>query len=705
MIEQTTAFPRISYRTRGSFGPRWGFLRFGIRPLICFIAAYLAWNALSLLSLDLRDFRVSTDTMSPIHWRDASLPFAVENGESTRTFQVHVSMAGGRLAPHFLHIVPDDCLVSVRINGRLLPLNEWFPETIRCDWGRGFDVPIAEYLTTNTNHLDLVLENRGGPYGLKLERSTVDPLFAISRGFFWAFFFLGMALTVIDLRRASRPGGLFSQCERWRRALGAKTFEKGLIALVFVSSYATIFSGYGEMPGTYWDESYHVASAQKYLNHVFFMEQHPPLGKLLIALGEAVLRKNSDNTQSIRVENSGEFPRGFSFVGYRFFPVLLGWLTAPVLYFIFRLLTANMYWAFALSLLYIFDNALIVHVRGAMLEGPLLFFFAASIWQYLRLRQKIGRRKPIGWASAGFGVLLAAAFTTKLVALILVLLVAQLMWQLRSQGKRLVKFATSFVVGFGVIYFTVWQIHFSLGRRVQPELDNHGYFVASPAYQEYLTKGTTGNWWHFPTMLRDSIRFVSHYNQGVPALREGNPEENGSSPPSWILGGKAISYRWDASPGENPRYLYLQSNPVAWLSGLIGLVLAMAWIVGTFFFGLSSKRRGTRDLLLFLALYGGYMAVMFRIPRVMYLYHYFIPLLLSWLILATMIPRLKCWGRHRFTAEGKLAVLTGWALALIAAYCFFSPLTYSKPLSAAQLNSRNWIKAWGLRCVHCGSPS
>ena len=100
------------------------------------------------------------------------------------------------------------------------------------------------------------------------------------------------------------------------------------LAFLAVLSYATIVSGFSRPQALFWDENYHIASAQKYLNGVFFMEPHPPLGKLLIAAGEGLLQRNDRNDQFIDTDYATNPPEGFDFTGYRLFPVLFAWLTA-----------------------------------------------------------------------------------------------------------------------------------------------------------------------------------------------------------------------------------------------------------------------------------------------------------------------------------------------------------------------------------------
>ena len=53
-------------------------------------------------------------------------------------------------------------------------------------------------------------------------------------------------------------------------------------------------AGYGQPSSLFWDENYHIASAERYLQGKFFMEPHPGLGKMFIALGELILHPNDN---------------------------------------------------------------------------------------------------------------------------------------------------------------------------------------------------------------------------------------------------------------------------------------------------------------------------------------------------------------------------------------------------------------------------
>ncbi len=86
------------------------------------------------------------------------------------------------------------------------------------------------------------------------------------------------------------------------------------VGFLLILSYFTYVHGYWYPSELFWDENYHIASAQKYLNGVFFMEPHPPLGKLMIAAGEWLINANPIDNQFIGTDYATNIPNGFSFL-------------------------------------------------------------------------------------------------------------------------------------------------------------------------------------------------------------------------------------------------------------------------------------------------------------------------------------------------------------------------------------------------------
>lgn len=480
------------------------------------------------------------------------------------------------------------------------------------------------------------------------------------------------------------------------------------LGFVTITSYFTYVHNFQEPRSFYWDENYHVASAQKYLNGIFFMEQHPPLGKLLIALGEKIIDASDNDTQFINTNYAkGNFSDGFSITGYRLIPVLLAWLVAPLIFLCFLLISRAPLLSALLSFFYIFDNALIVHLRGAMLEGPLIFFFILTILCFLCLIQKPPRKtakSPRLVISLLMGIAFACAFLTKLTGLILLLLLPALALKLYPNWKKMLVTLGCVAGGFILTFILVWQTHFALGQKINPELEKEGRYKASEEVVAIVKSGKQLSPLTFPLLLRDSIKFVTSYNKGVPVLDLCKPDENGSPFFLWPIGARSINYRWTKTGEDIYRYLYLQANPAIWWSAFIGVLAAVSLMILPLIHPLK-KKPGNRFLILtFLALYISYMATISQLDRVMYLYHYFPPLILSFLILSLIIVEARTIGKWKLNNDGRCLFMIGLALVVFLSFQFYRPLTYYEPIANKALERRRLIDIWDLKCVNCERP-
>lgn len=486
----------------------------------------------------------------------------------------------------------------------------------------------------------------------------------------------------------------------------------GLIVTVF--AFFTFVWNYTNPPYLYWDENYHIASAQKYLNNVYFMEPHPPLGKLLIAAGEKIFDANEVDDSFIGTDYAKELPADFSFKGYRFFPVMLAWMIAPLLYIVFLYITRKPLWAFFLSFLYVFDNALITHNRAVMLDSTMLFFCIGMIVFYLTLLQKKNTKHIFPLCCLGLGVFFAAAITTKALSLIMVLLFPLAILHLRTDetgpftlkfknfdwGKIAQLFALS-VSGFLITYVAVWQAHFMIGTKVMDSLPDDGYYQASEEYQALLATGQTD----FPLMLKEHLGFLSHYSKGVPKLNLCKADENGSPFFFWPLGARSINYRWETPDSNSYLYITLQSNPVVWGLALVGIFLATVLLLGSWFVPGATKLTYNNEIRIWLGFWVAYMLAVSQIDRVMYLYHYFIPLLFSFILFGYVFTEIKQISNFKLTDERKNWILLVFGGLIFASFHFFRPLTYYEPINDEEFKRRMLFPLWELECVNCENQS
>ena len=475
--------------------------------------------------------------------------------------------------------------------------------------------------------------------------------------------------------------------------------------LVLVLSYFTYFHNYSNPPALFWDENYHIASAQKYMNGIFFMEQHPPLGKMLIALGEVIIDGNEADNQFIGTDYGKALPDGFSFAGYRFFPTLLAWLTAPLFFLLLYLITRNHLIALFLSFLYVFDNALIVHSRSAMLEGSLMFFTVITVILFILLLNQEKERHRFALLSLLMGISFGLALSTKLTALILILFVPALLWKLWPRWHQFMTFIGLFLLGGLVTFLSIWYIHFSISTTLSPDLSNNGYYESSPQVRVIIDEKQTGSLVAFPTLLRDALKFPGHYNRGVPRLDLCKKDENGSPFYFWPLGARSINYRWETPDSKEYRYLYLQANPAVWWLSSFGVLLAIGMLIMPIFFAFNQKLKRPFLLVTFLGLYISYMITMSQLDRVMYMYHYFLPLFFSFVIFAIVFMEIEQFGPWRIRAQRRVTICLILGMLMFLSFQFYRPLTYYQPLDDDAFMKRSIFQLWELRCVNCERDS
>lgn len=479
------------------------------------------------------------------------------------------------------------------------------------------------------------------------------------------------------------------------------------LLLVTVLSYFTYFHNYTYPDAPYWDENYYITDAQREMNGVFYMQIHPPLGKLLLAAGEIIADGNKEDDLFLDTEHQGEFPEDFSFEGYRLFPALLSWLAAPLLFLIFFFIIRNPLSATFLTFFYIFDNAMIVHNRGAQLDGPMTFFSVLTILAFFLLIEYHNKKKWFALLSAFFGISYALTFTTKFQGAIFVLLALAFVFFIRKDLNKIGKFILWSVLGFAVTFIGVWHLHFSLLDTVNPALSNAGYFETSDAYKKILQNNTQANILNFPVMLRDSLAYVPHYNKGIPKLDLCKSDENGSPFFLWPIGATTINYRWETTDsGETYRYLYLVPNPAIWWGALAAVILSIVVMLGMVFYPSVIQDKKIYFLtLVFLGLYVSYMITMARMDRVLFLYSYFTPLLFAIILVGLVAASIKKIGPWVIDEQMKTSGLAILGIVVFMSFQFFRAFTYYEPLTDAQVQRRSLLRIWQIKCVQCEKDS
>lgn len=495
--------------------------------------------------------------------------------------------------------------------------------------------------------------------------------------------------------------------------------------LTLIVSFLTYFINYDYPNAIFWDENYHIASAEKYIQGVYFQEPHPPLGKMLIAAGELLLGKNKkiDKSEFVKTDHINKLPDSYSFAGVRFTNTLAVTLSALLMYLILVRIVPSPHFAFLLNGFFLFDNAMIVHNRSAMLEGFQIFIGLLAIWYFMRIYidGRLLKKRHYFILSLFIGLGISVKLNSIIFCLLLVFLAykdyghdlfvflkknirlklfsnigsPQTKWDISRIIDALAKVAVS-IAGILFIFFAVFYVHFSICRTV---VDGR-YYHASALGKEILASGNGAKPTYFFTQLNDYFAFIYQYEQGVPRWDPLKKGENGSPAYGWPFGNKSINYRWD-KVGAEVRYVYLQGNPVIWYTALIGIILAIALVTGKYLWGVEHNQNATIFSLvnIFVFMYVAYMAVMIQVERVMYLYHYFIPLVLSFIVIALVFSYLFNASIVQNKTYLFIATLT-LSVNIIAVYIYYSPLSYHEPLTYQEFMRRNWSSLWQLTPIY-----
>jgi dolichyl-phosphate-mannose-protein mannosyltransferase len=485
--------------------------------------------------------------------------------------------------------------------------------------------------------------------------------------------------------------------------------------IVLILSLGIYFPFYGSPQSMFWDENYHIPSAQKHIDGVMYMEPHPPLGKMLIAIGEVAFggNENIDKSNMLVTDHldGAKAPANLKFTGYRWPSVVMMALSALFFFGIINRITRMPWFAAATTSLMIFDNAMVMHSRSAMLEGIQFFFILAATYYFVRVATEFlhNKRQILIKHYATLGLLIGLAVSVKVNAFILLLLFVALFlienWQQLINWKwfdliqsAVLRVPVS-VVSVALVFFAVFYVHIGMGKEVK----QNRIYKASPEYQQAIQAGSTWSLSTFKIAMRDNWKYMSEYADGVPKLDYCKADENGSYAIGWPLSSRTISYRWSKTDvdGETRVYSnYLIGNPIVWFSALLGIFLSSCLIVGKFIYKAPVK---DNQLFLWISIFTGlyisYMVAILQIERVMYLYHYFIPLvfgLINWSLLIQYLFREELVTGNRHT----LINLAGYILLVIAVFAFFSPFTYSLGLTESGFQARNWFEFWHLRSVY-----
>ncbi len=374
----------------------------------------------------------------------------------------------------------------------------------------------------------------------------------------------------------------------------------------------------GRVQAPVWDETYYIASTARFHEGRTQFASHPPLGIMLIAGGDMASGLNAGaDWQKVGAERAipaEAMPAGFDYRGPRLAPALFGVIGAGLFCLLMIQLTASARAGALLSLLFVADTALLVQLRSAQLDSFQMAFILAALLAALA-SWRSGKARHF----ALFGLFIACAALVRANGLVTGLIGLILLWPaLRRRDWALLLRQAGAGAGGGLAALALTFAAFHALSPLPPDpatavgRDNARFL--SPHHAATLESGGRD--------LRGALEGLSDYRRYMANDLAITPaaDANGSHPAQWLLARGTILYRADRRPGYE-ELIGLVPNLAAWLVSLLGVLTSL----------LPSRLRGDPPRAMLLAAWIANMAVLQYLDgmRVLYLYHYFIPLLLG----------------------------------------------------------------------------
>ena len=426
--------------------------------------------------------------------------------------------------------------------------------------------------------------------------------------------------------------------------------------------------------GCVFDEVYFGNFSNYYILSQFYYDIHPPLGKILAA----VIANLSEYDGSINFNNAPVYPIP-DYVMLRITPAIFSALCGPLAYLAVRFCGFSHVAATVASVMTIFDTSLGAEGRHILSDGILHFFsilHVAILMYTISLKGRGSKWKRWHFLNA---LSLGAACSCKNTAWGLMAMDAfcycvncwpSLRFGLTDYVFEVVFWGAQLAVIQFLVYLLTFFVHFILLPYAGPGI---GYLVDDMKQQLIPNTGDSGLWGRRivgPGLFVRSIWITLDMHRGNMGIQEFH--DSMSFPSQWPILHGVMTYFW-GSDGKEIRCL---GNVFSYYFALLGVIsIPFAWSKGVKFW----------NALMFFVGYCTCYFPFYLIPRVMYQYHYCIPLILGCMCFGASLD-LFVSPRHGATVAMIVISLT------LFGFWLWSPFTYGTEMHDRALSI--WSSTW-----------
>lgn len=395
----------------------------------------------------------------------------------------------------------------------------------------------------------------------------------------------------------------------------------------YVHSYLT---------GTYFDEIYHARTAYEHLHRLEPYEwTHPPLGKIIIALGIALFGMN---------------PFGFRIMG-----VIVGTLLIPLFYCLAQRLFGKEKYALFVTFLFTFEFMRFVQARMATIDTYVVFFILGAYYfllRYLQRRDRIDYRALL-LSGIFFGCGAATKWTVIYAGLgMMVLFLLDLVRRFREEAwfkevvwRKLLPFC---VLSFILIPVSIYALSYIP-------------YILVPGHDISDIWRYQGQMYHYHKDLKATHPFASPWWQWPAIIR-----------PIWLYQGEGLPKGMISS-------IVSMGNPAIWWLGAL-LLLALLFF--------AELRQGSALPFILLGFFSQYVPWVL-VPRITFIYHYYgcVPFLI--LLIGVFFQRLE----ERSSPYARWIWVYGLAVVLL--FAMFYPILSGAVVSQNYVGRfLQWLPSW-----------
>ena len=233
-----------------------------------------------------------------------------------------------------------------------------------------------------------------------------------------------------------------------------------LIAAILLLAIVTRFYHFGQPAQIVFDEVHFAKFTNAYFKGEYYFDIHPPLAKLLMAGWAKLL--NKEPPASFAFDKIGEaYPNDF-YKSLRLLVSFFGVILPLAVYFLAKELFKNKWPAFFAGLLVVFENAILVQSRFALIDVFLLVFGVGGLVFFLIHRRKKHCSAPWFVYLVLAALFFSAALSVKWTALIFLALAGLILLIDFFREKRPLIFGVQTLILLFVVflfYFGVFVVH------------------------------------------------------------------------------------------------------------------------------------------------------------------------------------------------------------------------------------------------------